>query len=200
MAANVLGPFRNNFGGQGMPSMPPYQSLPFNRFRTRKLVKPKNSARPVNIQTRKLQNLKLRVQNSVSSNQPDIEVHLNLDMNDAEPLFNEKIIVEVPVEKMTGDLIVQNAEERAQFYLNLFEDFFKKQVEPRDIKQCFGVLFHRQHGPPLALDFITSLQNSIWQPFIEIVDETYEPIFILHSDGVKQVSPEEIKTVYKGIF
>jgi hypothetical protein len=100
-----------------------------------------------------------------------------------------------------GQIQVEHAQTKARFYLTTFPfyflDTYDSTTDPADV---FGVLFHFPNSPPIALDFSTALQDTMFDSFLEIIDETNEPIYLLRRNGASKVSPEDMKTKYKYIF
>jgi hypothetical protein len=118
---------------------------------------------------------------------PDFDYELNTDNEDVND----------------GSRRIEIAEERAQFYMNLFHHKFEEdqQVEPDNKESCFGVLVHFKNGKPMAMDPDTTIQNDgRFELLCKIIDNTNEPIYILHLKGAKQISPEELKSKYFDLF
>jgi hypothetical protein len=167
------------------------------RARTRaRTLKVKMNARN---NTRRLTNLnrQTKIEVIVDTEQqvyPDL-----IEMTDSEPMFTQTILEEIPYGDYVGRQKVPIAEERARMYLNYFGKAFEQSIEPKDKKSCFGILYHREMGPPLALDPSTTLQETVWPGFAESMTEVNSPIYILHLDGAKLVTPEEVAE-YKDLF
>lgn len=137
----------------------------------------------------------------VHSDESDQITRIDIDsINNFEPVFNEKIVVKVPLERAISEMIIEISVERAKFYLNNFKEYFENNIEPTNVKDCFGILYHRSYAPPIAMDFNTSLQKFAWSSFVDLVDDTNMPIFIFHTNGIKQSNPEEIKINYRNLF
>jgi hypothetical protein len=97
-------------------------------------------------------------------------------------------------------LKIQKSEKLAQDYLRFYGSKFLTSVDPDSLKSCFGLLIHFAHAPPMAMDATTSIQETMFKPLCQIVDASNEPIFILHTKGVKRVTPNELQTIYYELF
>ena len=165
-----------------------------NPLKRNKSTKRNNSGKRNNVTRR---NNATKIEMAVMPNEMQ---YADLEMdNDAEPMFTETIIVEESYQEYTGRRNVEISEERAQFYLQNYGKAFETDIEPKDLSSCFGILYHRDIGPPVVLDPTTILQATIWPTFASLMDERHEPIYILHMDGAKRVSPGEVIR-YKDIF
>jgi hypothetical protein len=193
--ANVL-PMRGDPFGPSIGVLPFGQasSQPqYQRTNTRKL---KMNSRNV---TRRLKNLNQQTKIEVVVDTDTVSYPDLTEMTDAEPMFTQTILEEIPYGEYVGRQRITIAEERAKMYLNYFGKAFEQSIEPRDKRSCFGILYHPEMGPPIALDPSTTLQGSLWPTFAFTITEANSPIFILHEDGAKLVRPEEVKE-YADLF
>lgn len=167
--------------------------IPFSIKRTLK-----NKNRNTQIQTRRLKNTQRSTKIEIQEVSGETLYH-DLSTIECEPVFMEAIEIEQPYEEYVFESEMAQTEQRAQFYLNYFRKAFDQSIEPKSKEDCFGILFHRVIGPPVVYDPSTTLQRLTWSSFVNSVDETNEPIFILHLTGAKQISSSEIKD-YAHIF
>jgi len=97
----------------------------------------------------------------------------------------------------------QRAIEYMAKYPDAFTDDGQLNATYPDISTCFGIYYTLSTGPTV-LDTTTENQimsnHSIYSLLVSYIDDTYEPIFILHTKGVTRIHPEDVKTRYSTLF
>ena len=184
--ADVLPQIPSNFI-QGPRNL---QMPTIKRQNTRRFKKPS-----VNL-TRRLKNA---ITTKIEMASPGVSVQYpNLAMIDAEPMFSGPLIEELHPEIIKTQESIQEAVERAQFYMQNYPKTFDQDIEPENMAECFGILYHRGNfGPPIAMDPVTNLQEKIWSSLM--LTQENAPIYIMHLKGVKEITPDAL-IKYKELF
>ncbi len=66
--------------------------------------------------------------------------------------------------------------------------------------ECKAVIIHRQNDYPLMLDHSNYIMKTIGHSIYKSFDTTNEPIYIIHSSGPIQVTPDFLKENYVEFF
>lgn len=112
----------------------------------------------------------------------------------------------VPYKKDENEdtLLAQRSEEKAVWYLENYPMMFSvpdyERVLP-ELINSIGVLYTTESGPRVIdSSVITDDDYSLYSILCNIVDETYEPIYILHLEGATHISPKELREIYRDLF